>query len=107
MTSTEAGRSGMEELAGSEPSTPWNDWRALADALRRMLAGERLECEADVKVSLIAYGLLEMPEVTKPCRTCGRPSFDYRYEKVTAAGRLLVSALQNQGNPSTGKGVGK
>jgi hypothetical protein len=38
-------------------------------------------------------GLIESREQMKACKTCGTPRVDYRYWRVTEAGRLFLAAL--------------
>ena len=70
-------------------------WQQHYEALKRMAAGEKLSGGMDGEmVPLILFGLVESHEVTKPCKTCGTPRFDYRYERITAAGRLFMEAAE-------------
>jgi len=41
-------------------------------------------------------GLIEEKEITKPCKNCGTPLTDYRYWKISAAGKVLLQALDAQ-----------
>lgn len=41
---------------------------------------------------LVLVGFIAEHEVTKPCRNCGQTLTDYRFFKITQAGRLFLAA---------------
>jgi hypothetical protein len=88
MTSTEAGRSGMEELAGK-----------LTEAQRAAILNARSSYSGE-RDRVFAAGMTR-----KALRERGIGHGDWCY--LTPTGLALRAHLQNQGNPSTGKGVGK
>ncbi len=72
-------------------------WRDCAAMLQSILSGARPEDqEQSVVMEAIGSNLLAREEHQKPCPTCGKPKHDFSYWRVTAAGRLLVKALEEQ-----------
>lgn len=69
------------------------DWKAMALIVRAVLDGKKVDdLDREGVTTAVAHGLIESCEQQKPCPTCGTPKFDYRFWRVTAAGRLLADA---------------
>lgn len=88
--------SGQEASVPTEQTDkPVVGWQASAAVVRDVLAGQRVDdMDRDAVMIALAYGLIESREQTKPCAMCGTERFDFRYWRVTGAGRLLAQAFE-------------
>jgi hypothetical protein len=106
MTSTEAGRSGMEELAGDRSAR-----REVRNPVLRLpgvaaLQGLDAETQKALAGALRDIQRDARERADKSWRTHKAPMALYWKAVGVYAGHLArVLHLQNQGNPSTGKGV--
>jgi hypothetical protein len=57
--------------------------------------GQLRKLDQDTIATLLIAGFIERREVEKPCRTCGKPQFDYAYFRITGGGRLFMAAVEN------------
>lgn len=70
-------------------------WVECASVLAAIIGGARPEDQKQrVMTAAIAANLITSEEQEKACPSCGKPKFDFRYWRVTAAGRLLVNAFE-------------
>jgi hypothetical protein len=66
----------------------------LREALRDFPADGQLRAlDRDTMTDLILAGFIERIEVEKPCKTCGKPKFDYGYFRITGGGKLFMEAV--------------
>lgn len=53
----------------------------------------RSDAQREIAPQLIGAGYIERVEITKACKCCGTPKFDYSYFKITTGGRLFMAAM--------------
>lgn len=72
-----------------------DELRALYETLRDMSKNKQVATGMNSPLmTLIMHKLVENCEVKKPCRTCGTPRTDYRYYRITGAGKLFMAAFE-------------
>jgi len=101
------GPSSLREDTQSAADRAVVTWSALASVVSDILTGKRADdLNRDEVTMALAYGLIESREQTKPCPTCGTAKFDFRFWRVTGAGRLLVQAQGELAEARTANAVG-
>jgi len=65
---------------------------AMAEALRDYPANGKPDMQIEVNQWLGEFGLIEEAQTWKSCKTCGHQSIDWRYYRITPAGRLFMAA---------------
>ena len=68
-------------------------WQQCATLIQAIMDGAKPEDQdTGLMIWAIGAGLIKTEQQSKPCKTCGTPRPDFRYWRITLAGRMLADA---------------